>query len=159
MRCTAISHALIAAFRPRSFISPLLLAIGIYLHQKYASRELIDILNSLGFAVSYREVQRYEYSMMAGESPSYDLDGFLQFIFDNADFNVHSLDGYNTFPRIRNIPTATTLESFGIVPIKTYNSPTVPALKSITIKDVTLPSDNEPGLQSINALNCIWLIG
>ena len=54
--------------------------------------------------------------------------------------------------------TATTLESFGSVPIITYNAPTVPALKSITIKDVTLPSDNEPGLQSINALNYLWII-
>ena len=180
MRCTAISHALIAACRPRSFISQLPLAIGIYLHRKYAPRELIDILNSMGFAVSYRELQRYEYSMIDGESPSYDLDGFLQFIFDIADFNVHSLDGYNTFhimggiacitpsatsrpstqvPRIRNIPPATTLESRSNVPIKTYNAPTVPALKSITIKDVTIPSDNEPGLQSINALNYLWLIG
>ena len=75
--------------------------------------------------------------MMSGESPSYDLDAFLQFIFDNADINVHSLDGYNTFiawaelhaslhllphvqvPRIRNIPPATTLESVGNIPIKT----------------------------------------
>ena len=154
MRCTAISHALIAACRPRSFILPLLLAIGIYLHRKYASCELIDILNSLGFAVSYREVQRYEYSMIAGESLSYDLDGFLQLIFYNGDFNVHS-----QVPRIRNIPPDTTLESFGNVPIKTYNAPTVPALKSITIKDATLPSDNDPGLQSVNALNYLWLIG
>ena len=104
----------------------------------------------------------------------------MQFICNNADFNLHSLDGYNTFhsmggtaciipsatsrpsaqvPRIRNIPKATTLESFGNVPIKTYYAPTVPALKSITIKDVTLPSDNEPGLQSIYALNYLWLIG
>ena len=65
-RSTAIAHALIAACRPRSFISPLLLAIGIYVHRKYASRELIDTLSSLSFAHTYREIQRYEYSMMAG---------------------------------------------------------------------------------------------
>ena len=61
-------------------------------------------------------------------------------------------------PRIRNIPPATTLKNFGNVPIKTYNAPIVPTVKSINIKDVTLPSDNEPGLQSINALNYLWLI-
>ena len=111
---------------------------------------------------------------MTSESLSYDLDGFLQLIFYNANFNVHSFDGYNTFhsmggiafitpsapsrlsaqvPRIRNITPATILESVGNVPIKNYNVPTVLALKSITIKDVTLFSDNEPRLQSINALN------
>ena len=118
--------------------------------------------------------------MMAGESPSYDLNGFVQFVFDNADFNVHTLDGHNTFhsmggiacvtpagisgpntvvPRIRNIPSAATIGSFGKIPIKTYNVPAVPGLKSITIKDVTIPSDKEPELQSISALNSLWLMG
>ena len=81
-RCTALSHALIDACRHRSFILPLLLAIGIYFHRKYASRELIDILNRPGLCIQLQEgEQRHEYSMIAGESPSYDLDGFLQFIF------------------------------------------------------------------------------
>ena len=180
-RCTAIAHALIAACRPRSFISPLLLAIDMYLHRKYASRELIDTFSSLSFAHSYREIQRYEYSMMAGESPSYDLQsGFVQFVFDNTDFNVHSLDGHNTFhsmdgiacvtpagnagssagmPRIRNIPSAATIGSFGMVPIKTYNVPPVSGLKSVTVKDITIPSEKEPELQSISALDSLWLTG
>ena len=77
-RCLAIAHTLIAACRPRSFISPLLLAIGVFLHRKYASRELIDILSSLGFTHNYKEVQRYEYSIMAGDTPLYDFNGFVQ---------------------------------------------------------------------------------
>lgn len=56
-RCTAIAHAIISACRPRSFISPVLLAVAMYIHGKYASRELIDILSSMGFADDYREVQ------------------------------------------------------------------------------------------------------
>ena len=178
-RCTAIAHALIAACWPQSFISPILLVIGIYVHCKYASRELIDTLNSLSFAHNYREIQRYEYTMMAGEPPSYDLNRFVLFVFDNADFNVHSLDGHNTFHSIggiacvtpagisgpnavvlciHNIPSAATIGTIGKVPIKTYNEPTVPALKSITIKDVTIRSDKEPELQSICALNSLWLL-
>ena len=39
-RCTALSHALIAACRPRSFISPLLLAIGIYLHNNNNNNDI-----------------------------------------------------------------------------------------------------------------------
>ena len=56
-RGTAIAQAIIASCRPRSFISPLLLAMAIYIHRKYASRELIEILSSLGFSANYREVQ------------------------------------------------------------------------------------------------------
>ena len=62
-------------------------------------------------------------------------------------------------PRIHNIPSADTIGTFGKVPIKTYNVPTIPGLKSITIKDVTIPSDKEPELQSICALNSLWLMG
>ena len=82
---------------PRSFISPLLLAIAVYIHRKYASRELIDILSSLDFCVNYREVQRYEYAMIYCEAPSYDLTRFVQFVFDNADFNINTLNGKSTF--------------------------------------------------------------
>lgn len=57
-RCIAIAHAVISACRPRSFISPLLLSIAMYIHRKYASRELIDILSSISFADDYKEVQR-----------------------------------------------------------------------------------------------------
>ena len=34
-RCSAISHAIIAACRPRSFISPILLSLAMYVHRKY----------------------------------------------------------------------------------------------------------------------------
>jgi len=34
----------------RSFISPILLAVAVCIYQKHASRELIDILNTLGFS-------------------------------------------------------------------------------------------------------------
>jgi len=38
-RCTAIVHAIISASRLRSFISPLLLGLSMYINCKYASRE------------------------------------------------------------------------------------------------------------------------
>ena len=89
--CTAIAHSIISACRPRSFISPLLLAISmykLYIHRKYASRELIDLLSSLSFADDYKELQRFENDLMSTGEPSYGLSGFTQFVFDNADFNV-----------------------------------------------------------------------
>ena len=67
------------------------------MHRKYGSKELIDLLSSLGFSETYKEVQRYEYSITKHSSPDLDDNKFAQFIFDNADFNVHTLDGHNTF--------------------------------------------------------------
>ena len=48
-KSTAICHAIMSAVRPRSFISPLLLAVTVHFHRYFGSRRLIDILSSLGF--------------------------------------------------------------------------------------------------------------
>ena len=55
-------EAIIAATRPRSFISPVLFGVGVYMHRYYASRQLIDLLSSLGISATYKETLRYEYS-------------------------------------------------------------------------------------------------
>ena len=57
MRSISIAHAIISASGPRSFISPILLAISMYIRRKYASRHLIDILGSLSFSHNYKELQ------------------------------------------------------------------------------------------------------
>ena len=54
----SISHALINAVRPRSFISPVLLSIAVYLNAKLESREGVDILSSLSFCEDYKELLR-----------------------------------------------------------------------------------------------------
>jgi len=76
-RCTAIAHAIISSSRPRSFISPLLLGLSMYINCKYASRELIDILCSMSLADDYEEVhmQQFEQAFMSGGDLSYDLSG------------------------------------------------------------------------------------
>ena len=63
----AIMQSIIAATRPRSFLSPLLLGIAVCIHRKYGSKDLIELLNNLGFSQSYWEVQWYEYSVMADQ--------------------------------------------------------------------------------------------
>lgn len=139
-RCTAIAHSVISACRPRSFISPVLLAIAVYIHCKYPSRELIDILSSISFTDDYKEVQRFENSLLSVGELSYDLNGFTQFMFDNADFNVSTLTGHNTFHamggiacvtppgtvdkspikrRVQPLP-AEVAGTFGQIPIRTY---------------------------------------
>ena len=34
---------------------------------------------------------------MADQSDQQDPDGFLQYVFDNADFNIRTIDGHGTF--------------------------------------------------------------
>ncbi|GFS98488.1 uncharacterized protein TNCV_3478781 [Trichonephila clavipes] len=52
-KCRSIRHAIMAALRERSFSSQLLLSISVFLHRRYRSERLIDVLYRLGFAASY----------------------------------------------------------------------------------------------------------
>jgi hypothetical protein len=54
-------------------------------------------LNSLGFSDDYKEVQRFLSAIASNDQPSYQLDGFFQLVFDNADFNVATISEHNTF--------------------------------------------------------------
>ncbi|ELU12775.1 hypothetical protein CAPTEDRAFT_192603 [Capitella teleta] len=99
-RCASIAHSIISACRPRSFISPILtilMSIAVYLYHRFSSKELICLLNSLGFSDDCKEVQRLLSAIVSNDQPSYQLDGFFQFVFDNADFNVATISGHNTF--------------------------------------------------------------
>ena len=66
-----------------------------YVHRKHESKELIDILSSLGFACNYSEVCRLNAAFINEEKTEYPFDGFTQFVFDNADFNVATLTGHD----------------------------------------------------------------
>ena len=81
---------------------------------------MIDILSSMSFADDYEEVhiQRFEQALMSGGNLSYDLSGFTQFVFDNADFNVATLTEHNTFHSMGGIACATPPGSVNNSPIK-----------------------------------------
>ena len=50
------------AARPRMFLAPLQLGLAVQLHCHFASRFLIDTLNSLGYCASYNQVQQFNQS-------------------------------------------------------------------------------------------------
>ena len=147
-----------------------------YIHRKYASRELIDILSSITFANDYREVQCFENSLISTCQPSYALNGFAQFVFDNADFNISTLTGHNTFHAMGGIacvtppgtvdespikhtvksPSAELLGTFGRIPIKRYSKPAVPGLQSVTVEPLKIYESN--CLQA-TVLDCVWMLG
>lgn len=117
----SISEAIISACLPRSFISPILLGIGIYMHRHFASRIIIDILCNLGFSIAYTEVQRLENCLRAAPEEQTE-EAFVQFVFDNADFNIRTMDGNNTFHNIGGIRTETPkIQKTEVVRVKRSN--------------------------------------
>lgn len=73
---------------------------SVYLHRKFGSKLLIDYLSNLGLSASYSEAQMYELSSLA-------LSHHVQYVFDNADFNVSTIDGHNTFHQMGGIECLT----------------------------------------------------
>ena len=175
-KCTSIAHAIISASRHKSFVSPILLGIALYIHRKYGSRELIDILSSISFADDYKE---FEQALMSNDEPSYHLGGFTQFVFDNADFNVATVTGHNTFhnmggiacvtppgvvdtspiKRTVKLQSAEKVGAFGHIPIKTYNKPAVPGLQSVVIGPLKIPDQELPSLRTAVAIDSLWVAG
>lgn len=87
-----IGHAIISTTRPHSFISNVLLGIGVFVHKKFGSK-MLNQVNSCGFLASYTKVHLYEEASISNGAHIIDTDAFSQFVYDNADFNVKSLDG------------------------------------------------------------------
>lgn len=100
------------------------------MHHHFGSRFLIDTLYNLGFSSSsYSEVQKFEMNAAASRSSESENDNesFVQFIADNVDHNIRSLDGFGTFHGMGIIAASTP-------GIKTTRSVprTNPSLKEIT---------------------------
>lgn len=93
----AISHAIMYASRPRHFRSPLLLGLSVSLYHLFGSKNLIHILSSLGFCVSYDETSLFQTSLIINCPKPKFHPYFSQFVFDNADHNVNTINGLNTF--------------------------------------------------------------
>ena len=140
-------------------------------------KDLIELLNNLGFSESYWEVQWYEYSVMADQSDQQDPDGFLQYVFDNVDFNIPIIDGHGTFHSMRGIQCSTPTSNSGSVgatkrvltprkasvigcyaevPIKPYTQPPSKALSKLTIKD---PIEHEVATTVVERLDVLWISG
>lgn len=142
----------------------------------FGSRWLIDELARLGFSITYDEVNRYKQSVIQSESlenllTEYFPGTFTQWVADNVDHNVATLDGQNTFHGMGIIAVSTPkngkqliLNSRVIkrqkrmkvtelvkdrgVPIIQYVSPLERGLSSVTFKPIhelqvlyTLPSE------------------
>ncbi|KMQ84700.1 hypothetical protein RF55_17294 [Lasius niger] len=95
----SIAHAIISVIRPRSFLSSIQIGVGVFLHHKFGSKLLIDVLSNLGLCISYNNVTLFEASAVVNSEVIKVIKehAFGQYVFDNADHNVCTLDGLNTF--------------------------------------------------------------
>ena len=71
----------------------------------FSSRFIVDTLAKHGFGCFYAEIQRFERSaaLQGGELPVHRPGQVIQFVADNVDHNVRTLDGHNTFHGMRMI--------------------------------------------------------
>ena len=68
---------------------------------------LLNLFSALGISVSYKEAILFDVSVITHPSEDYLPSGFIQFIFDNVDHNICTLDGYNTLHAMTGIQCTT----------------------------------------------------
>ena len=73
--------------------------LGVQLHHHFASHLLIDSLHQHGFCCSFQEVHKFERNAVVSQGT--DVPCFtsqsVQYVADNVDHNIRTLDGYDTF--------------------------------------------------------------
>lgn len=88
-----------AAIRPRSFISGLQLGLSVFFHRRFGSKRLIQIFSSFGLCATYNVTIMYEAAAVFKRQPHIlppENGAFVQYVADNADLNVYTIDGHNT---------------------------------------------------------------
>ncbi|KAK3924188.1 tRNA (guanine-N(7)-)-methyltransferase [Frankliniella fusca] len=173
-----------------SYLPPALLGLSTDLHRRFASRELNDTLHAVGFGVSYPEVQRFVFNLTvdaaeqnAREEDTQELTT-LNYIWDNADKNVASMTGHDSFhvlgglrvvapappPRRRPVQRrpmpSSVVQSvaqgrFGI-PIVMYRRPARNGLDGIVVRPLrsaALTSTATAFVKNARSLDTLWLTG
>ena len=95
-----VGQTIMQAARPRAIIAPLQLGLGLQMHHHFASKFLIETLNNLGFSSSYSEVMLYERKAAVTADPKNNTlfcGQFIQYIADNMDHNLRTIDGKKYF--------------------------------------------------------------
>ncbi|KAE8749717.1 hypothetical protein FOCC_FOCC003457 [Frankliniella occidentalis] len=172
-------QSIVTACRPKSYISPIMLCHGLYLQRKIGSKEAVDLAYALGVSVSYNETLRYVQNYVKMPS-SIDADpgNFYQFVFDNADVNVCTLDGHNTFHSLggckistpgsvtpaRSVPRLKLEKSQDIaltnrIEMVEYNKAFSTGLKQIVVKPLALSTAVPPNVVKALTLDFLWLAG
>ena len=182
LKQSSIGQTITKAIQTRYYIPPLLLGLGIELDHKFGSKWLTNELFKLGFCVSPSEITRFKQSVMANDDSSTEvvLDGsFTQWVADNIDHNICTLDGENTFhgmgiiaagiinpvnvdnkqriKRIRYGLKAAEIVSKAKIPISWYEIPDTAALTKKRFKPLVELQSNHPFPLSLG-IDLFWQI-
>ena len=99
-KLASVGQAIMQATRPRVILAPLQFGLASQMHHSFASRFIVDTLHKHGFGCSYSEIQKFERSAAlahGGCLPEKRPEQFVQFVADNVDHNIRTIDGLNTF--------------------------------------------------------------
>ena len=114
----SIGQCLLYAVRPRSIIPLIPFDLGVEIDHVIGSKWAITELNRLGFSVSYDEVTRFKQNVVQSTDVedfilgSHEGDSFTQWIADNFDHNIATIDGKQTFHGMGIVSTTTV--QFGV---------------------------------------------
>jgi hypothetical protein len=151
LKVASIAQAIMQATRPRGLLAPLQLGLGVHMHHHFSSRFLIDTLNSMGFCSSYSAVQNFEKCAAVTHGvdiPDYEEDSFIQYIADNVDHNLRTLDGHGTFHGMGMIAKITPSTKVNRPILKrSVTSGDIVAASKLTIRHYNGPNgDEDPSL-------------
>ncbi|EFX81166.1 hypothetical protein DAPPUDRAFT_102733 [Daphnia pulex] len=108
-KIASVAQSIMQLACPKTILAPLQIGLAVQLHLLHGSRALIDILHSHGFCSSYNEVLKFERSAAVTSNSNMDIsqESFVQYVADNADHNLCTLDGKGTFHGMGIIATIT----------------------------------------------------
>lgn len=96
----SIGQCILKAVKPNSVLPPLQFGLDVEVVSAIGSKWLSNELSRLGFAVSYDEVIPFKQSVSIskenGTTDNADIE-FTQWVSDNVDHNIVTLDGKGTF--------------------------------------------------------------
>ena len=121
----AIGNSIVQAACPRALICPLQLGSAVQLDHHFKSRFLIDTLQTHGFCYSYAEVHKFKRCASVHDESSLarvTSAHAVQHVADNADHDVCTADGRNTFHGMALLATVSLDEvsQKGKIPIYPY---------------------------------------
>ena len=100
LKQSSIGQAIMKAVKIRFYIPPLLFGLGVELDHKFGSKWLTNEVYKLGFSISPSEIARFKQSVIANKDSSIEVmlkGSFGQWVADNVDHDVCTLDGKDTF--------------------------------------------------------------
>ena len=151
IKLASLGQAIVQATRPRAIVAPLQLGLGVQMHHHFASKFLIDSLNSHGFCSSYSTIQKYERS--AAVTQGTDIPGwipgrFVQYVADNVDHNTRTLDGADTFHGMGIVASITPgTDTTTCIPKRDVTADEIAQTGSIAIRPYCGPREDTPRLR------------